>query len=262
MATHTDRPLNSQTKNQVNNDVYHELGESWYTAQNDPVALLRSEAKLLTPWVEEEIRKRFSREVNILDVGCGGGFHSNRLAKSGHVVTGIDLSQESLEVARRHDETGSVNYQRADAYTLPFENQSFDVVTCMDFLEHVEDPARVIEEISRVLKEGGLFFFHTFNRNPLSHLVVIKLVEWILEKTPENLHISRLFIKPEELVEKCRSKMLKTVDLRGMRPMIGRALAKSILKRRVDEEFSFIFTRSLAISYAGFAEKEGKKETG
>ena len=130
----------------VNNELYHDLGERWYHADDDPVALLRSEAKIKNPWVVSRIRSAFPNrnpgDIKVLDVGCGAGFLSNDLSKDGYSVTGLDLSEPSLRVAKNYDETGKVNYVNGNAYALPFEAQSFDIVCSMDFLEHVDDPAR------------------------------------------------------------------------------------------------------------------------
>jgi 2-polyprenyl-6-hydroxyphenyl methylase / 3-demethylubiquinone-9 3-methyltransferase len=134
----------------VDNEIYHAYGQRWYTADDDPIALLRAESQTKTPWIVEKIKEHqlLKSDTKVLDVGCGGGFLSNALAQQGLQVTGVDLSTESLDVARSYDTTKSVSYLTADAYKLPFEDQSFEVVTAMDFLEHVEDPARVIKEFS------------------------------------------------------------------------------------------------------------------
>jgi 2-polyprenyl-6-hydroxyphenyl methylase/3-demethylubiquinone-9 3-methyltransferase len=241
----------------VNNDIYDHLGDRWYTAKDDPVALLRAESRCRNPWIFEAIRIQLQNpKAKILDVGCGGGFLSNPLAQEGYPVTGIDLSAESLEVARRHDPTASVQYLSANAYALPFENQQFDVVCAMDFLEHVEDPALAIQEMSRVLKPGGLFFFHTFNRNPISAFVVIKLVEWFVKNTPPQMHVSRLFIKPKELKEYCLRSSLEVVEMRGIQPVIfSLAVLRGLFTGVVEDGFSFKFGKSLLTSYCGFAKK-------
>ena len=163
----------------VNNQVYETLGERWYGAEDDPIALLRAESRLRNPWIAAQIARSFSGSVAVLDVGCGGGFLSNHLGCAGHRVVGLDGSRDALAIASRFDHTGRVRYQQGDALRLPFDEASFDVVCAMDFLEHVENPDQVIAEAARVLKPSGLFFFHTFNRNLLSwliHLCTIALV--------------------------------------------------------------------------------------
>jgi 2-polyprenyl-6-hydroxyphenyl methylase/3-demethylubiquinone-9 3-methyltransferase len=126
----------------------------------------------------------------------------------------------------------------------------------MDLLEHVEDPSKVIEEASRVLKPGGLFFFHTFNRNPLSYLLIIKGVDWFVRNAPKNMHVYRLFIKPKELKSFCLSQNLKVEHIFGMRPSFSSpALFKMLLTGKVDSKFRFVFTPSLMTGYVGFAKK-------
>jgi 2-polyprenyl-6-hydroxyphenyl methylase / 3-demethylubiquinone-9 3-methyltransferase len=244
----------------VNNDYYHHLGEDWLTANDDPIALLRAESKIKNPWVLKTISAQLgSGQKDVLDIGCGGGFLSNAMALEGHQVNGIDMSSESLAVAKKSDVTGTANYQSANAYELPFKDESFDVVCAMDFLEHVEDPAKVILEASRVLKPGGVFFFHTFSKNILAYLVIIKLVEWFLPKTPKHLHILRLFISPKALVKMNTLANLETKHMMGIRPEFGKlAFWKSLLKREIDTRFSFTFTSSTMLSYIGFARKTDK----
>ena len=239
----------------VNNDIYEQLGDRWYEAADDPVALLRAESRLHNPWVLERVRERFASSARVLDIGCGGGFLTNYLAQEGLDVTGIDASPDSLAVAARHDATGRVRYRLGDALHLPFQEE-FDVVCAMDFLEHVEDPERVVAEAARVLKPGGLFLFHTFNRNRLAWLVVIKGVEWFVKNTPPDMHVLRLFIKPEELQAMCRSHGLEPVSLIGSEPVIfSRAFWQMLATREVPPDFQFRFTRSTLISYVGCAER-------
>lgn len=236
---------------QINNAIYDEYGEKWYTADDDPVALLRAENKVKTPWILE----RMGASSKVLDVGCGAGFLTNELALHGHQVTGIDLSEESLKVAAAHDQSGHVAYLKASAYELPFAAETFDVVTALDFLEHVDDPARAIKEFSRVLKPGGKFFFHTFNRNALSWLVVIKLVEWLIPKTPKNMHVIELFIKPQELQNFARGAGMEVKELTGIKPVFSSIPLKGIFSGRVPEDLRFELTCNLLLSYMGVAEK-------
>ncbi len=242
----------------VNNEFYNLYGDRWYTADDDPIALLRAESKTKSPWIIEKIKKHslLKSETKVLDVGCGAGFLSNELARNGLQVTGVDLSEESLAVAHRHDETKKVHYLTADAYKLPFPDQSFDIVTAMDFLEHVDRPDDVIKEFSRVLKPGGLFIFHTFNRNPLAHLIIIKFVEWFVKNTPKDMHVINLFIKPKELAHYCLNAKLKTHEMIGIKPQFKTIPIKNYFTGIVPKGLKFELTKSLLLSYMGIAEKE------
>jgi 2-polyprenyl-6-hydroxyphenyl methylase / 3-demethylubiquinone-9 3-methyltransferase len=238
----------------VNNELYHTYGERWYTAADDPVALLRAEGRVRNPWIVSEIQTRLgSGPARILDVGCGAGFLSNDLARHGHRVTGIDFSRDSLEVARRHDTTGTVSYGFGDGCRLEFADAVFDVVCAMDFLEHVEEPAKAVSEAARVLRQGGLFFFHTFNRNFRSWLVVIKGVEIFVRNTPEGMHRLRYFIKPAELSRMCGASGLRIARCRGFNPKMTRAFWRMLATGRVGDDFTFHFTPGTALGYTGFA---------
>lgn len=235
----------------VDNSIYEAYGDKWYTADDDPIALLRAENKIKTPW----ILARLKPASKILDVGCGAGFLTNELALAKHLVSGVDLSGESLAVARKYDGTKTVEYQIADAYQLPFADASFDVVCALDFLEHVEDPARAIKEFSRVLKPGGQFFFHTFNRSLLSKLVIIKLVEWLIPKTPKNMHVLHLFIKPQELKQYCLEAQMEVSEMTGIKPVFSSIPLTKIFSGRVPPQMCFELTKSLVLSYMGVAKK-------
>jgi 2-polyprenyl-6-hydroxyphenyl methylase/3-demethylubiquinone-9 3-methyltransferase len=241
---------------EVNNDIYHELGDRWYTADDNPVALLRAEGRLKNPWVISTIfQKLGNRSCSVLDIGCGAGYLVHDLEGAGHRVTGIDLSHESLETARRFYPKSRAKLICMSAYELDrFEPSSFDVVCAMDFLEHVDEPERVIAGAARVLKPGGLFFFHTFNRNPLSWLVIIKGVEWFVRNTPERLHVYSLFIKPSELASWCNQQRFSEIYFIGIRPKIlSRAFLRLLRTGKVDPSFEFVFTHSCLLGYAGVA---------
>lgn len=240
------------SKNEINNAIYDEYGDKWYTADDDPIALLRIENKTKSPW----ILARLNKKSEILDVGCGAGFLSNELALAGHKVSGIDLSPESISVAKRYDQTASVNYQVADALHLPFPDASFDAITAMDFLEHIDNPETAIKEFARVLKPGGKFFFHTFNRNPLAWLVIIKMVEWLIPKTPKNMHVLNLFIKPDEMAEFCNKNQMHVTEFSGIKPVFSSIPVTKIFSGRVPQEMKFELTESLLLSYIGVAIKD------
>lgn len=247
-----ERQACAQKRQLVNNAFYDDLGSSWYEGINHPIALLRAENAVRNPWIADTIIK----PSKVLDVGCGGGLLSNFLAKKGHTVTGIDLSESSLKVAKERDETKSVNYIRADALDLPFEEHSFDVVCAMDILEHVEHPDLLIAQAARVLKPGGLFFFHTFNRNWLSYLLIIKGVEWFIPNVPKNLHLYPFFIKPQELCKACLHVGLNVQEMKGLHPKFSLSLLSLPFKKKISPEVLFCFSKTLLTGYCGFSSKE------
>lgn len=238
----------------INNDFYSELGVMWHEGQDHPIALLRSENALRNPWIASVIEEKLKSPSTILDVGCGGGFLTQFLAERGHHVSGVDLSESSLNAARKKDSERLIDYRWGNAYALPFSDNTFDAVCAMDILEHVEEPQRLIEEASRVLKKGGLFFFHTFNRNFLSYFLVIKGVEWCLKNTPPRMHVYPLFLKPEELKALCASSKLITQEFKGVTPVIrSSAFWRLVFQGKIDESFRFTFTSSLKTGYSGYA---------
>jgi 2-polyprenyl-6-hydroxyphenyl methylase/3-demethylubiquinone-9 3-methyltransferase len=240
----------------VNNDIYFALGEHWYADEDSPVALLRAESKLRNPWIAGHLDEAFGdRACRVLDVGCGAGFLSNDLALRGHEVTGVDLAADALAVAHAHDASGRVRYRAGDALALPFDDGSFDAVCAMDLLEHVDDPERAITEASRVLAPRGLFFFYTFNRNALAGLVIIKGVEWFVRNAPEHMHVLRLFLKPDEVRAACTAHGLDEPDLVGVRPRLTLPFWRMLVTGLVANDFTFTFTASTRLAYAGVAHK-------
>jgi 2-polyprenyl-6-hydroxyphenyl methylase/3-demethylubiquinone-9 3-methyltransferase len=227
----------------------------WHTASDHPIALLRAENAIRNPWILKTIQERKQKTCQVLDIGCGAGLLSNQLAQAAHSVTGIDLSLGSLEVAQAQN-TGAV-FLEADATRLPFPDECFDIVCAMDLLEHVERPELVVQEASRVLKPEGIFFFHTFNRNWLSYLIIIKGVEWFVKNAPKNMHIYSLFIKPKELKGMMSEKGLMLQNIQGLVPdPASKAFWKMLAKRVIDKEFRFKFSKNLQTGYVGWASKK------
>ncbi len=155
----------------------------------------------------------------VLDVGCGGGILSEGMASMGAHVTGIDLSDKALKVAKLHLlESGyHVDYRKITVESLAQEQpQHYDVVTCMEMLEHVPDPMSVIRSCAQLVKPNGWIFFSTINRNPKSYLYAIIGAEYILKLLPRGTHEYGKFIKPSELARMARNVGLTNEQLIGM----------------------------------------------
>lgn len=154
-----------------------------------------------------------------LDIGCGGGILSESLAQLGAETTGIDLAEEVLTIARLHslDSGIKVNYQLIGAEDFAKQNaEQFDVVTCMEMLEHVPDPAAIIQAAADACKSGGWVFFSTLNRNYKSYLLAIFAAEQLLNLVPKGTHTHEKFIKPSELSAMARQAGLVLMDGRGI----------------------------------------------
>lgn len=156
----------------------------------------------------------------VLDVGCGGGILADAMARKGASVLGIDLAPKSLKVAQLHAlEAGTegVEYREVSAEALAAEQPaSFDVVTCMEMLEHVPDPASIVEACARLVKPGGWVFFSTINRNPKAYLFAIVGGEYLLNLLPRGTHEYARLIRPSELAANCRTSGLDLQQTRGM----------------------------------------------
>ena len=155
-----------------------------------------------------------------LDIGCGGGILSDAMARKGAQVLGIDLASKALKVAQLHAleaQTPNVAYREVSAEALAKEQPgSFDVVTCMEMLEHVPNPASVVQACADLVKPGGWVFFSTINRNPKSFLFAIVGAEYVLNMLPRGTHEYAKFIRPSELAHYLRSAGLDLSTTRGL----------------------------------------------
>jgi len=158
--------------------------------------------------------------LQVLDVGCGGGILADAMARSGAMVTGIDLAAKSLKVAQLHAleaQTSNVQYREVSVEALAAQQpESFDVVTCMEMLEHVPDPASVVRACAALVKPGGWVFFSTLNRNSKSFLFAIVGAEYVLNMLPRGTHEYAKMIRPSELASYCRSVDLDLRHTRGI----------------------------------------------
>ncbi len=194
---------------------FEELASRWWDPESEFKPLHE-----INPLRLNYIDERASIEgKTVLDVGCGGGILSESMARRGAIVTGIDMGEAPLEVARLHKlESGlEVDYRRITAEAMAEEHpQGFDVVTCMEMLEHVPDPGSVIASCARLVKPGGQVFFSTLNRNPKSYLFAIIGAEYVLNMLPRGTHDFGKFIRPSELEEWTRAADLELRELTGM----------------------------------------------
>jgi 2-polyprenyl-6-hydroxyphenyl methylase/3-demethylubiquinone-9 3-methyltransferase len=160
------------------------------------------------------------KEKQALDVGCGGGILADSLARKGAQVLGIDLSTKALKVAQLHAleaSTPRVSYREVSAEALAVEAPGqFDVVTCMEMLEHVPDPASVVQACASLVKPGGWVFFSTLNRSPKSFLFAIIGAEYVLNLLPRGTHEYAKMVRPSELASYCRRAQLDVLQTRGM----------------------------------------------
>ncbi len=156
----------------------------------------------------------------VLDVGCGGGILADSMAREGAEVLGIDLASKALKVAQLHAleaQTSGVSYREISAESLAVECPGrFDVVTCMEMLEHVPDPGSVVRACSTLVKPGGWVFFSTINRNPKAFVFAIVGAEYVLQMLPKGTHEYAKFIRPSELAAYCREADLDLQGTRGL----------------------------------------------
>jgi 2-polyprenyl-6-hydroxyphenyl methylase/3-demethylubiquinone-9 3-methyltransferase len=190
----------------INNRIYDELAHTWWN-ENGFLHLLKV---MVNPWRVPYFQKILVKncgqnlnQVHLLDIGCGGGVLAEEFARLGCQVTGIDTSPRSIAVAQAHAAISGlcIDYKIGSGMSLPFEEDSFEAVSCCDVLEHIQDWKEVVVEAGRVLSPGGLFFFDTINRTQKSQAVFIKgLQESSFTKLmPVDTHVWEMFITPDEL---------------------------------------------------------------
>ncbi len=197
-------------------DKFSQLAHRWWDA-NSEFKPLHDINPLRLEWISGLAGGLQGKRV--VDVGCGGGILSESMARQGAQVTGIDLAEKPLKVAKLHQlESGvQVDYRLIAAEDLAAaEPEGFDVVTCMEMLEHVPDPVSIMAACARMAKPDGWVFFSTLNRNPKSYLFAIVGAEYVLNMLPKGTHDWSKFIKPHELAAFARQAGLDSVELMGM----------------------------------------------
>ncbi|BEG78807.1 bifunctional 2-polyprenyl-6-hydroxyphenol methylase/3-demethylubiquinol 3-O-methyltransferase UbiG [Achromobacter xylosoxidans] len=217
MSTHTsDTAQATVNADQAELDKFGALASRWWDPESE-FKPLHAINPLRLEWIQESVGSLAGKKV--LDVGCGGGILSEAMARGGAQVTGIDLADKSLKIAKLHGlESGvKVEYRKVPVEQLAAEQPGqYDVVTCMEMLEHVPDPASIVRACAALTKPGGWVFFSTLNRNPKAFLFAIIGAEYVLRLLPRGTHTYDMFIKPSELATAARSAGLEPVGMRGM----------------------------------------------
>ena len=196
---------------------FSELAHTWWDPESE-FRPLHQINPLRLGWIEQCAGPLDGRRI--VDVGCGGGILSEAMARKGAQVLGVDLAERSLKVAQLHAmEAGidNVQYREVAAEVLADEQPGqFDIVTCMEMVEHVPDPSSIIAACAKLVKPGGWVFLSTLNRNPKSFLFAIVGAEYLLRMLPAGTHEYAKFIRPSELATWCRSAGLDLLQTRGM----------------------------------------------
>ena len=196
-------------------EKFSQLAHRWWDPSSD-FKPLHDINPLRLEWIDDRCGLAGKR---VVDVGCGGGLLSEGMCEKGATVTGIDLSDKALSVARLHllESGHQVDYRKIAAEELAAECAgSYDVVTCMEMLEHVPDPASTVAACAALAGPGGHVFFSTINRNPKAYLLAVIGAEYVLRMLPRGTHDYARFIKPSELLRWARRVGLDALELRGM----------------------------------------------
>lgn len=259
----------------IDNDIYNQMFEGWWQADSFLNVLETGIHPIRSHYIKSclqrfqiSINKSVPRITSLLDIGCGGGIISEDMAREGFAVSGIDISTPSLLTAKKHAMENNLNidYYEAPAEQLPFASNSFDVITCCDVLEHVDDLNQVCSEVSRVLKPQGIFIYDTINKTLMSRISVIEIAQNIpwTRFMPENVHVWHQFIRPKILEKLLSMHQLNSVEQRGMGPAINSMRMLGCIRQlktgKIDyatfgNKTRFTYTRSKAISYLGCAQK-------
>lgn len=195
---------------------FSDLAHRWWDTESE-FRPLHQINPLRLDWIHGLVSLQGQR---VLDVGCGGGILADAMARKGAEVLGIDLATKSLRVAQLHAleaQTPNVSYQEISAEALAEQEPgSFDVVTCMEMMEHVPDPASIVRACAQLVKPGGWVFFSTINRNAKAFLLAIVGAEYVLNMLPKGTHEYAKFIRPSELAGHCRAAQLEVLHTRGL----------------------------------------------
>ena len=193
---------------------FSKLNEEWWNPTGK-MRLLHLSNSMRLKYITQ---KTNLKDRHTLDLGCGGGLLSEELAKCGAIVTGLDVSESLIATAKSHAERKklAINYKCQDVEILVKNKQHFDVITCMELLEHVPNPQKIIQACSALLRSNGQLFFSTINRNLKAYLYAIVVAEYFFNLLPKGTHDYTKFIRPSELIKWAKSCSLHLLDIAGI----------------------------------------------
>lgn len=265
------RNVSPKTYGRIDNEVYSTRSESWWDPESDFYQMKVAFNPARVGYAKRilfDVLKIDPRGKTALEVGSGGGYLSEEIARMGFAATGIDPSEKSLSVAAEHARSVGLEiaYAAGTGESIPCRDRSFDAVFCCDVLEHVRDLPKVVSEISRVLKPGGVFVFDTLNRTWISKLLAIKISQqwkrWAF--MPPDLHVWRMFIRPRELRALLERSQLEWRGHRGIMPSVSPLKTLQFLRKRAKGEWTYrdlsakvrmAEGRCTAVMYMGYAVK-------
>jgi len=263
--------VSTEVYKKINNEIYKSDGDIWWK----PDTILHLLKTSVNPWrvgIARDVIQRLHVEPKgrtALEVGSGGGILTEEIAKMGFTTTGIDPADQSIVTATNHAKANrlDIKYERGIGENLPYAGASFDFVFCCDVLEHVQDLPKVISEISRVLKPGGVFFYDTLNRTFISKLVAIKMWQewkrWAF--MPPNVHVWEMFIKPEEIKSLLQKNGFDWKEHTGSQPNVSIPKMLGFLRKRAKGEWTYedlgknfwlVKSNDMNILYSGYAIKK------
>jgi 2-polyprenyl-6-hydroxyphenyl methylase / 3-demethylubiquinone-9 3-methyltransferase len=255
----------------IDNEIYKSEGDIWWK----PDTILHLLKTSVNPWrvgYGKDVIKRLGVEPKgktALEVGSGGGILTEEIAKMGFATTGIDPADQSIITASNHAKANGldIKYEKGTGENLPYPDGSFDFVFCCDVLEHVRDLPKVISEISRVLRPGGVFIYDTLNRTFTSKLVAIKIWQewkrWAF--MPPNVHVWEMFIKPEEIKSLLQKNGFDWKEHTGSQPNVSIPKMLGFLRKRAKGEWTYedlgknfwlVKSNDMNILYGGYAIKK------
>ena len=266
------RKVSQAIYDRIDNAVYNVQSDQWWQPESPWYQMIVTFDPARVGYAKKILFERLKidpKATAALEVGSGGGFMTEEMARMGFATTGVDPSERSVRVAADHARASGldIRYGTGVGESLPFEDRAFGAVFCCDVLEHVRDLPKVISEISRVLKPGGVFYYNTLNRTWASLLGAIKVGQvwkrWAF--FPPNLHVWRMFIKPGEMKSLLRQNGLEWKEHRGMMPDVPIPRLLGYLRKRAKGEWTYgdlagrvrmIESRITAVMYMGYALKK------